>query len=31
VRQPLNTGSTERWRHYEEHLAPLQQALAREM
>ena len=28
VRQPLNTGSTERWRHYEKHLEPLRQALA---
>ena len=28
VRQPLNTGSTERWRHYEPHLEPLRQALA---
>jgi hypothetical protein len=27
VRQPLNTGSTERWRHYERHLEPLRQAL----
>ncbi|MAF08336.1 MAG: hypothetical protein CL389_10855 [Acidiferrobacteraceae bacterium] len=30
VRQPLNTGSTKRWRHYEKHLAPLRQALAGE-
>ena len=28
VRQPLNTDSTERWRHYEQHLEPLRQALA---
>ena len=28
VRQPLNTDSTERWRHYEPHLEPLRQALA---
>lgn len=28
VRQPLNTDSTERWRHYERHLEPLRQALA---
>ena len=28
VRQPLNTDSTERWRHYEQHLGPLRQALA---
>ena len=30
VRQPLNTGSTERWRNYEKHLAPLRAALAGE-
>jgi len=28
VRQPLNTGSTKRWRHYEKHLGPLREALA---
>jgi len=28
VRQPLNTSSKERWRHYEKHLEPLRQALA---
>ena len=27
VRQPIYTESLERWRHYEKHLAPLQQAL----
>jgi len=27
VRQPLNTSSKERWRHYERHLEPLRQAL----
>ena len=30
VRRPLNTGSTERWRNYEKHLAPLRAALAGE-
>jgi len=30
VRNPLNTGSTERWRNYERHLAPLRAALAGE-
>ena len=30
VRKPLNTGSTERWRSYEKHLAPLRAALAGE-
>ena len=30
VRQPLNTASTKRWRHYEKHLAPLRRALADE-
>ncbi|MBE30241.1 MAG: hypothetical protein CL401_03220 [Acidiferrobacteraceae bacterium] len=30
VRNPLNTGSTERWRNYEQHLAPLRAALAGE-
>jgi len=30
VRNPLNTGSTERWRNYEKHLAPLRTALAGE-
>ena len=30
VRNPLNTGSTERWRNYEKHLAPLRAALAGE-
>ena len=30
VRKPLNTGSTERWRNYEKHLAPLRVALAGE-
>ena len=30
VRKPLNTGSTERWRNYEKHLAPLRAALAEE-
>ena len=30
VRKPLNTGSTERWRNYEKHLAPLRAALAGE-
>jgi hypothetical protein len=28
VRQPLNTGSTKRWRNYEKHLGPLREALA---
>ena len=28
VRQPLNTGSTGRWRQYEKHLEPLREALA---
>ena len=27
VRQPLNTGSTKRWRNYEKHLEPLREAL----
>jgi hypothetical protein len=27
VRQPLNTGSTKRWRNYEKHLGPLREAL----
>ena len=30
VRKPLNTGSTERWRNYEKHLAPLRAVLAGE-
>ncbi|HCK76662.1 MAG TPA: hypothetical protein DHW07_05910 [Gammaproteobacteria bacterium] len=30
VRKPLNTGSTERWRNYEKHLAPLRTALTAE-
>jgi hypothetical protein len=27
VRQPLNTGSTKRWRNYEKYLEPLREAL----
>ena len=27
VRQPLNTGSTKRWRNYEKYLGPLREAL----
>jgi hypothetical protein len=27
VRQPINTRSIERWRHYEKHLQPLKEAL----
>ena len=30
VRNPLNTGSIERWRNYEKHLTPLRAALAGE-